>query len=99
MVRPPWPITMPFWDSRSTNKRDPNVHGPFGFAKLLHFGGKGIGQLVAEQLEGCLTEVLHHEEAERLGPDVVGIVGELSLGQLLAEAREQVRAGPSRRRR
>ena len=78
---------------------DPNVHGPFGFAKLLDFGGKGVGELVAEQLEGSLTEVFHHEEPERLGPDVVGIVGELPFGELLAHARQQVGQAHRPRRR
>ncbi len=72
-------------------ERDTNVHGPFGFAILLHLGRKCIGQLVLEQLEGGLAEVLHGEEARRLGADVVGVVGEVALGQMLADAREQPR--------
>ena len=62
-------------------ERDSNVHGPLGLAKLLHLRGEGIGQLVLEQLERRLPQVLDHEEAERLGADVVRIVLELSLGQ------------------
>src|SRR5688572_14962164 len=52
---------------------DTNVYGPLGFAKLLHFGSKGIGKLVFEQLESGFPEILDNEEADRLGPDVLGI--------------------------
>jgi hypothetical protein len=58
---------------------DPNVHGPFGFAKLLHLGGKGIGELVTQELEGGFPQILDYEETEWLGADVLRIVLERSL--------------------
>ena len=70
-------------------ERDPNVHGALGFAKLLDLGGKGVGQLVLEQLERGLAQVLDHEEAQLLGADVLGVVLELPLGQERPDPREQ----------
>src|SRR6476469_9228950 len=67
----------------------PNVHGLFGFAKLLDLGGKAVWELVLEQLEGSLAEILDDEEAHRLGADVLRIKLEAALGQTLPHPREQ----------
>src|SRR6185436_2410363 len=62
-------------------QRYPNVYRTLGFAKLLHFGGKGVRDLIFEQREGGFTEVFDHKEPERLGSDLVGLELERPLGE------------------
>ena len=70
-------------------ERDSNVHGALGFAKLLHLRGKGIRHLILEQRERGLAQVLDHEEAQRLGPDLFGVELKLSRGKQRPEPSEE----------
>ena len=75
-------------------QRHPNVYGPFGFAKLLDLGGKSVGQLVLEQLEGGFAEILDDEEAHGLGADVLRVEGELRARAGAPRTRASSRARP-----
>ena len=85
MVAPPRPITMAFCDSRSTNSVTRMYIGRSASRNSSTSAVKAYGSSSLQQLEGGFAQILDHEEAERLGADVVGIELELPLGQVVPD--------------